>query len=315
MLHFMYFQRALFFSWYCALGDCTFCYMSTQKEGIVDPKKARRRFSSIFAEAVIAKACDWKIEFVSGGYHSYTLDELVFLVKGVYEITGQKQWLNIGSLSKVQLEKFIPYVEGYAGTVECVNWELRKQVCPSKFMEPIIKGFEACDELHLKKAMTLIVGLGETIEDFAELEQFVKTYKIDRITFYALNPHPATTFTESPSKEYYAQWISKTREAFPDLDIVAGAWSDKIEYYKEILQAGATDITKLPSIRKFNSKELQFLQADLKEFNFQSNITVLPDVDWDALVCELSTETFSDELKIEIIKKLHTYLNQMKKNS
>lgn len=310
----MYFQRALFFSWYCALGDCTFCYMSTQKEKIVDPKKARRRFSSIFAESIIAKQCNWKIEFVSGGYHSYTLDELVFLVKGIYEITGQKQWLNIGSLSYIQLKKFLPYVEGYAGTIECVNWELRKKVCPSKFVEPIIKAFKACDELDIKKAMTLIVGLGETIDDFKELEVFVKEHRIDRITFYALNPHPQTVFTSPPSKKYYAEWISKTREAFPDLDIVAGAWTDKIEYYKDVMRAGATDITKLPSIRKFNSKELQFLQKDLEEFDFKSNITVLPDVDWEQEVNSLSSETFSDELKVEIQKKLQIYLKQMRKN-
>ncbi len=310
----MYFQRALFFSWYCALGDCTFCYMSTQKDKIVDPKKARRRFSSIFAESIIAKVCDWKIEFVSGGYHSYTMDELVFLVKGIYEITGQKQWLNIGSLSKIQLQKFLPYVEGYAGTIECVNWELRKKVCPSKYVEPIIKAFKACDELGVKKAMTLIVGLGETIDDFKELEKFVKEHSIDRITFYALNPHPATCFKKPPSKEYYSEWISKTRTAFPDLDIVAGAWTDKIEYYKDVLKAGATDITKLPSIRKFNSKELQFLQKDLEEFDFKSNITKLPDVNWDELVQNLPEETFSKELKVKIKGKLDTYLKQMRKN-
>jgi len=310
----MYFQRALFFSWYCALGDCTFCYMSTQKDKIIDPKKARRRFSSIFAESIISRVCNWKIEFVSGGYHSYTLDELVFLVKGIYEITGQKQWLNIGSLSKIQLKKFIPYVEGYAGTIECVNWDLRPKVCPSKFVEPILKAFKACDELNIKKAMTLIVGLGETIEDFKELEKFVKEHSIDRITFYALNPHPATVFKYPPSKEYYSQWISKTREAFPDLDIVAGAWTDKIEYYSEIMRAGATDITKLPSIRKFNSKELQFLQKDLEPFNFQSNLTKLPDIDWEKEVDDLSADTFSEELKVDIKIKLNRYLKSMRKN-
>ncbi|MCA9478406.1 MAG: radical SAM protein [Nanoarchaeota archaeon] len=288
--------------------------MSTQKENIIDPKKARRRFSSIFAEAIISKVCNWKIEFVSGGYHSYSLDELVFLVKGVYEITGQKQWLNIGSLSKIQLEKFLPFVEGYAGTVECVNWDLRKQVCPSKHLQPILKAFAACEDLGIKKAMTLIIGLGETIDDFKELESFVKEHKIDRITFYALNPHPQTVFTRPPNREYYAEWIKRTKAVFPDLEIVAGAWTDKIEYYKEVLLAGADDITKLPSIRKFNSPELQQLQKDLEPFDFQSNLVSLPDVDWDSLVDELSSKTFSLELKEEIKKKLATYLKQMKRN-
>ena len=35
--NFTSFERAIFFSWGCAIGDCTFCYMSTQKDKIKDP--------------------------------------------------------------------------------------------------------------------------------------------------------------------------------------------------------------------------------------------------------------------------------------
>ena len=35
-------ERAVFLSWWCDKGDCAFCYMSTQKNKIKDPKKARR---------------------------------------------------------------------------------------------------------------------------------------------------------------------------------------------------------------------------------------------------------------------------------
>ena len=35
-------ERAIFLSWWCDKGDCAFCYMSTQKDKIKDPKKARR---------------------------------------------------------------------------------------------------------------------------------------------------------------------------------------------------------------------------------------------------------------------------------
>ncbi len=37
-------ERAIFLSWWCEKGDCGFCYMSTQKSKIKDPKKARRKF-------------------------------------------------------------------------------------------------------------------------------------------------------------------------------------------------------------------------------------------------------------------------------
>lgn len=307
------FERALFFSWYCKLGDCKFCYMSTVKDKNTDPKKARRRFSSILAEAIISKALGWKIEFVSGGYESYTKEELVFLVKNIHKIMDQKLWLNIGTLSKEELELFKPYIEGYAGTIESVNWEVRKDVCPSKHLEPILETFGYCDELGLKKAMTLIIGLGETIEDFKNLEEFVKEQNISRITFYALNPHEETCFTKSPPLDYYSEWIAKTRVAFPKIDIIAGAWIDKTAYYKKLLESGANAITKLPSVRKFASEEFKHIEEEVKLAGreFQGSLTKMPDVDWNAMVDSLDIE---DKLKLEIKDKLDNYLNTMKKN-
>lgn len=313
----VYFERALFFSWYCGLGDCTFCYMSTLKDNKADPKTARRRFSSIFAEALISKVMGWKIEFISGGYDSYTKEELVYLVKGVYEITGQKQWLNLGTLSKKELELFKPYIEGFAGTIETVNWDLRKKVCPSKVLPPIFMSFKFCDELEIKKSITIIIGLGETEEDIPELINFVREHHVDKITFYALNPHPGTCFKNSPEKDYYATWIRKTREAYPDLPIVAGAWLDKTDYYQAVLEAGATSITKIPSIRKFGSKEVRDVVKSVEEAGceFQGTLTDMPDVNWEQLVADLPSETFDEKIKEEILGKLNSYLKKMRKGS
>lgn len=313
----VYFERALFFSWYCGLGDCTFCYMSVQKKKIANPKLARRRFESVFAETIISKVLDWRIEFVSGGYDSYEFDELVFLVKGIYTITKQKQWLNLGTLSKSQLEQMLPYSAGYAGTVETVNWNLRKIVCPSKTLVPIYESFKYCDELGLKKAMTVIVGLGETIADFKNLKEFISKHGISRITFYALNPHPETPFTTSPTKKYYSEWISKTRVTFPKLEIIAGAWVDKTDYYSAVIKAGANHITKIPSIRQFNNEKLKKITKEVESTGakLQSKLTNLPDVDWDKEVDTLSSKVFSKEMKEKIRVKLHSYVKQMKKNA
>ena len=69
-------ERAVFLSWWCDKGDCAFCYMSTQKEKIKDPSKARRNVSNIYAEAEMCKRLDWNIEFLSGGYESFTTQEI-----------------------------------------------------------------------------------------------------------------------------------------------------------------------------------------------------------------------------------------------
>ena len=311
----VYFERALFFSWYCGLGDCTFCYMSLLKDKIEDPKKARRSFESIFAETIICKKFNWKIEFLSGGYESYSVEELLFLTKGIYSIIGERLWLNIGFLSRKELLEFKPYIEGYAGTVETVNWNLRKNVCPSKSMVPILKSFEYCDELGLKKAITIIIGLGESSEDISELINFIKQNKISRITFYALNPHPGTPFKKSPELDYYSKWISSVRDNFPDIDIIAGAWIDKPEYYAKLLKSGANAITKLPTIRMFNSEKIIKIEESIKEagFEFGSVFSGTIDFSSNSLVEKLDPEFFTKEMKSKIIEKLNSYFKKMKK--
>jgi len=125
--------------------------MSTQKKLIKEPKKARRSFASILAEAILCKKLGWKIEFLSGGYESFTKDELFFLIKNIYRIYGEKLWLNIGVLNKKDLKLFKPYIEGVCGTVETITPKLHNEICPSKPIKPIETMFRYCDELKLKK--------------------------------------------------------------------------------------------------------------------------------------------------------------------
>lgn len=307
-----WFERAIFFSWYCARGDCKFCYMSTQKNRIKDPKLAKRKPESILAEAIISKFCGWRIEFLSGGYESYDIDELVQLTKQIYEITGQKQWLNIGAIKKEDLVKFKPYLEGVCGAVECINPKIHDFVCPSKPVSEILKMFKACDELKLKKSMTIIIGLGETEKDISLLINFIKKNEISRITFYALNPHKGIIFTKGPTKEYYIKWISETRKAFPKLQIVAGSWVNRLDEISDLLNAGADAITKFPTVKLFNSKFAKKIeeQAKLANRKFEGTLTKLPKVDW---IKEVDKLNFDKGLKEKIKIKLKQYIKQMQK--
>jgi len=107
-----HFERAIFISWYCSKRDCAFCYLSSRKNIKQDPIKDRRSLSSILAEAIICKTCNWKVEFISGGCDTYTDKELLTIIKSIYKITKQKQWLNLGILNEKQLKLFKPYTQG-----------------------------------------------------------------------------------------------------------------------------------------------------------------------------------------------------------
>ena len=265
----VYFERAIFISWYCSLGDCTYCYMSTQKNLIEDPEKAKRSTSSLLAEAYLCKKLGWKIGNLAAGYGSYTHDSILELVKNIYEIYGKKFWLNIGVLPEKTIVALQPYLEGIYGAVETVNLDIHKKVSPNKPIAQIENMFKICDKYNLKKAMTFIVGMGETIQDFEKLKEFINKNKVDKIVFYALNPIKGTMFEKSsgPEIEYYLEWIQKTRKTFPDIQITAGPWVNRVGSVKMMLDAGANAITKFPAIKLFNSKHAKTIENEIKESN------------------------------------------------
>ncbi len=307
-----WFERAIFLSWYCSKADCKFCLMSTLRPFIKNPKKAKRHPASILAEALLCKILGWKIEFLSGGYESYTKKELLSLIKNIYKIYKKKLWLNIGVLDEKTLMLFKPYIIGVTGAVECINPRLHDYLCPSKPLDEIISMFKVCDKLGLKKSITIIIGLGETIEDFSLLKKFIAKHKLDKITFYALNPHPNTIFKKGPDPLYYAEWIRKTRQAFPELEIVAGSWVNRLDEISLLLKAGANGITKFPAIKLFSTEYAHKIeeQAELAGRKFIGTLTKLPKIDIDEEVNQLDLH---DDLKEKIKIKLLSYIKQMKK--
>lgn len=314
----VYFERAIFISWYCSLGDCTYCYMTSQKELIKDPQKAKRSEASILAEALICKKLGWKIGFLSAGYGSYTEESIFNLVKKIYSINDEKLWLNIGVLPEKTIEKLEPYLEGICGAVETTNETVHKQVAPNKPIAPIENMFRVCEKFNLKKAMTFIIGLGETKDDFESLKIFIIKNKIDKITFYALNPIKGTAFEDKkgPEINYYIEWIKKTRDEFPNLNIVAGPWVNKVDSIGLMLKAGANSITKFPAIKLFNSNHAKIIEEEIQKNNYklEGTFTKLPIIDTEKEINDLDENLFSENLKNNIKLKLEQYLKQLNKN-
>ncbi len=306
------FERAIFISWYCSKRDCAFCYLSSRKHVKQNPIKDRRSLSSILAEAIICKACNWKIEFISGGCDTYTNKELLTIIKNIYQITNQKQWLNLGILNEKQLKLFKPYTEGICGTVECITPKLRDKICPSKPLKEIEAMLEAATKLKLKKTITIILGLGETLNDFKYLKEFTKKHKLQKITFYRLKPQKGTIFEnkKGPKTDYYIEWIKKTRKAFPNIKIVAGSWLTHLNEIHLLLEAGADNITKFPSIRKFNTNYAKTIEGEVKKANrtFKGTLTKIPKINIDK---ELNQLKLKKHLKEKIKINLNKYLKRM----
>lgn len=247
-------ERAIFLSWWCDKGDCLFCYMSAQKPKIKEPQKARRNINSILAEAELCRRTDWKIEFLSGGYGSYSTQEIKNISKKIYEITGEPVWLNIG-ITK-DLEEYGDEIAGITGAVEVANPELHDKICPSKSLEDITEMLELAGELGFQRAITVILGLGETPDDLKYLHNLINEIGIDRVTFYSLNPHKETVYENKPQPAslYYAGVVAATRIKFPELKIITGTWIDNLANIGPLLLSGANGLTKFPLFKMFGTR-------------------------------------------------------------
>lgn len=284
--------------------------MSTQKPLIKDPKKARRSFESILAEVFLCKKYGWKIEFLSGGYESSTKQELLSLIKNIYNIYREKVWLNIGTLKKEELKLFKPYILGVCGAVETINPKIQEKVCPSKPIKETEDMFKLCDQLKLKKAITIILGIGETEKDIKSLKRFIKKHNINKITFYRLKPQKNTIFQNNKpiKKEYYVKWVREIRKEFPKIKITVGSWLTHLKELSSLLNEGADAITKFPSIKLFNSKYAKIIENEAKKAkrNFLGTLTKKKNID----INEIDKLNVDEKLKPGIKNKVREYIKK-----
>ena len=212
------------------------------------------------------------------------------------------------------IKSLLHYLEGLCGAVETTNEKIRKKVIPSKPIAPIENMYKLCDKYNLKKSMTFIVDLGETISDFNSLKDLITKNKIDKIIFYALNPIKGTIFENSkgPDINYYLEWIKRTRQTFPELTIVAAPWVNRVDYIHLMLNAGADTITKFPAIKLFNTTHAKNIEKEINTsgYELQGTFTKLPEIDFS----EINKLNFDQELKIQIIRKIKEYLKTMEGN-
>ena len=310
------FGRCIFLSWYCKRGTCKFCFRSTIEHKERYESNARRTPASIYTDAILGKNLGWELEFLTGGYGMYDdsgFDNFVENVRIISEIFQKKIWINVGVLAKEELLKLKPYVEGICASIETVNTKLHKELCPDKNIKEYEDFLDTSEELGFRKSITIIIGVGETKDDFALLEKFIAKHKLDRITFYALKPVKGTMFTRSPDPDYYAWWVASTRIKFPKMRIAAGLTPKNPDFAENIARAGVNIITKFPAVKEFGSEKAMLVEALVRKAGrkFISSLTVMPKIDWSKEVDRLDVGSYP---KQKIKDKLGEYVKDMSRS-
>lgn len=289
-----WFENCIFLSEYPGTSDYEYNYWMAAREMVADPKMAKRSINSLLAEAYLSKQLGWNIEFLTGSLGVYSILELAEVSKKIAEVYGEKVWLNYGALSRSQLEVIRSCVKGVYGSVDTINPDIHKRTSKEKPLEPIIRMFD--DAREFEKAITIVIGLGEKIEDISLLHRFIESNKISKITFYPVDND------KGPDSSYYAKWISQTRIRFPKLHINAGTSIDRVAEVGLLLMAGANSISRFPAINLFNSEQARVIEEEAKNVG-RKFLGTLTDVS------KLNIKT--DEIYKE---KLDKYLEVMRKS-
>ena len=259
-------ERAVFLSWWCSVASCAFCYMAKQRERQGNAERAKRAPWRILAEAELLRRLGWEVEYLSGGYGAYSLEELRLIAEMVALVVRSRVWLNVGVLGAEELEQLRGAVEGVTGSVECVNEELRSRIVPGKPLPAIKRFLENAGEMGFATGITIILGLGESTADTSALLELIAELELDRITIYALNPHRGTHYENSPppASLYQAGVIAAVRLSFPGIKIISGTWVDQLPNIGVALLAGANGITKFPLFSMFGTRHGRKVEEEVR---------------------------------------------------
>ena len=165
-----------------------------------------------------------------------------------------------------ELAEYGSEIKGITGAVEVANPKIHQKVCPSKKLDDISNMLDVAGDFGFKKAITIILGLGETLDDVEYIIDYIRDHKIDRVIFYSLNPHKETIYAESsqPASLYYAQVVAQVRLAFPEIEIICGTWIDNLANIGILILSGANGITKFPLFKMFGTKYGKRVEEEVK---------------------------------------------------
>ncbi len=296
-----WFERTLYISWQNAF-NCTLCRM-TKNVVPSNPLSAKRSHASLLAEAHLAKQLNWKVQ-LSTGYLAPSTQGLTETCKKIVDITQEKIWLDTRPLVGSDIDLVKPYIQGINAPLETINKGIRKRMHPSPTLHHYLTMFD--DAAHLRKGVTIVLGMGETLHDVQELHHFMEMNHIDKVTFLPLIPHKNTPFKKSPSSFYMTRWIAETRIAFPKINIIAGTWKGRVAEVGLFLKAGANAITKFPAVRRFNSEDAQSIEQEVitAKRTFLSTITNMEKM---LQLKDIATETETKEKILRYIQAIQEH--------
>ncbi|MFT4343332.1 MAG: radical SAM protein [Candidatus Woesearchaeota archaeon] len=306
----VWFERSIFTNWTCGIADCKYCYLSTRPKL---EKGAVRSRESILAEVLLCKSMGWRVGYLTGGLRVEPTEYLVGLGKLINDVLGERIMFNYGPYTKTETKMLSETLRGMGCAIESFDPKLHSFICPSKPLNSLIKFLGYLEDNSMEKLITIILGIGETMDDVNEVIDYVQKYNITSVQLCFIKPQYGTVFAkvESPDPKYMAWWTAKLRIACPKLIIKIALVRDRIEDFSLMLNAGANCFSRYLVFNDFGNDFARQLVAECKRVNrtLEGNFLSIPAIN--------ESELFKDvpiEMLPVVKEKFFQYIHKLEKN-
>jgi len=259
---------------------------------------------------------NWKVGYITGGLKVESIDTIKNLLQNLEKVLGYKIMMNFGPYTNSEINEFKPYVSGMGSAIESFDEELHNFICPSKSLKSLTKFLENLQKNNLKSLITIILGMGETIDHIDTTIQKIKKYNISTVQLCFLKSQENTIFNDvpPPNMDYMAYWIARLRIAVPNLIIKVALVQERLKDFSILLTAGINGFSRFMIFKDFNSNNSFELinQCKIGNRKLIGNFITLPKFNIENEVNKLNLES---KLKENIKIKLKQYLKQLEKNS
>ena len=123
-------------------------------------------------------------------------------------------------------------VKRYSCGIETTNREIFRYVRPGDNFDDRIRTLETAKELGMKISSSLVVGIGETVEDIVEGIELMRELKVDSAAIWPLCPSPYTEMEgwNVPNPFMVAKIIATMVISLKEADIIVDTRSANLKW-------------------------------------------------------------------------------------
>nr|AGF93416.1 radical SAM domain-containing protein [uncultured organism] len=207
---------------------------------------------------------------VPSGWQGYNIPDYFYdYLQELLDVTEIDVWGAFGAVGEKVLEKLSDIgLSGYSCGLETTNEEVFSEVRPGDDMKARIETLRYAKEIDLKTSSSLVLGMGEKVEDRADTIRLMRDLRIDSAGVWPFCPSPYTEMEkwEHPNSYVFAKTLATLVTELEDTDIVGDTRPKNLKWS---IRAGSNvfSIRDRDSIERIEQMRKNLIEKDSSRAN------------------------------------------------